>query len=127
MSSVDRTPVNMTKESTSKLHLEHDVFRGDTQDSNRRYSHDLHVFDVAQQWLAKHKLCNDCAERAACCRNTVCGGTVTGGEHFSRDDERGCVRTKIIEEVGEAVQENKSVLTQIRGIERNVCKGYGVE
>ena len=124
MSSVDRTPVNMIKESTSKLC---DILEGTHRTAAANHLHDLHIFGVVQQRLAKRELCGDCSELAACCGNAMCGGAVTGGEGFSGDNERGRVWAKILKEVGEAVQEDKGVLARARGIEGNVGEGYGAE
>jgi hypothetical protein len=104
------------------LHL-----RRDAQDSSGHHLHDLHIFDVVQQWLAKRELCNDRSELATCCGNAVCCRTVTGGEGFSGDDKRGRVWAKILKEVGEAVQEDKGVLARARGIEGNVSESYGAK
>ena len=37
----------------------------------------------------------------------MCCGPVTGGENFSRNNERGSVRPEVLEEVGQAVEEDK--------------------
>ena len=37
----------------------------------------------------------------------MCGGSVTGGEDLSRNDEGGRVGTKVLEEVGQTVEECK--------------------
>ena len=89
--------------------------------------HDLHSFDIVQQLVAKRKLCNNCTNLAACCGNTMCGGAVTGGEGFSRDDKRGRVWAKVLKKIGKAIQEDKSVLARACGIEGSVGKGYRSE
>ncbi len=55
----------------------------------------------------KANLRDDGSELAARRRDTVCCGTVTGGEGLSRDNERGNVRSEVLEEVGQAVEEDK--------------------
>lgn len=55
----------------------------------------------------KADLRDDGSELAACRGDTVCRGPVTGGEDLSRNDERGSVRPKVLEEVGQAVEEDK--------------------
>ena len=47
------------------------------------------------------------AELATCCRNTVGGRPVTGGEDLSRNDEGGGVGAKVLEEIGETVEERE--------------------
>lgn len=37
------------------------------------------------------------------------GRTITSGEGLSRNNESGGIRTKVLEEVGETVEENESV------------------
>ena len=46
-------------------------------------------------------------ELSTCCRDTVGGRPVTGGEDLSRNDEGGGVGAKVLEEVGETVEERK--------------------
>ena len=57
--------------------------------------------------LCKANLRNDGTEFPACSRNTMRSGTITGRERLSGDDEGCGVGTEVLEEVGEAVQENK--------------------
>lgn len=59
--------------------------------------------------LTKAKLGNNGTELSRCSRNTVCCRTVTCGESFTGNDEGGCVGTKVLEEVGEAVEEDERV------------------
>ena len=55
----------------------------------------------------KANLRNDSSKLAACSRDTMCCGPVTGGENLSRNNERGSVRPEVLEEVGQAVEEDK--------------------
>jgi hypothetical protein len=60
--------------------------------------------------LGETNLSDDCTKLATCSRHSVRGGSVTSGESFPRDDESGRVRTEVLEEVGEAVEEHESFL-----------------
>lgn len=62
--------------------------------------------------LGEAHLCDDRAKLATCGRNSVRGGTVARREDFTRDDERRRVRPEILEEVGEAVEEDEEVLAR---------------
>src|SRR5882757_3122843 len=55
-------------------------------------------------------LSDNSAELAGSSRDTVSGGTVTGREDFSRNDEGSGVGAKVLEEVGQAVEEDESLL-----------------
>ena len=48
---------------------------------------------------------NDRSELAASRTDTMCRGTVTGGEGLSRNNERGNIRPEVLEEIGQAVEE----------------------
>jgi len=61
--------------------------------------------DVSQ--AGKADLGNDCSELAASRTDTMCCGTVTGGENLSGNNERGSIRPEVLEEVGQAVEEHK--------------------
>ena len=61
--------------------------------------------------LAEADLRDDSAELAARGRDTVRGGAVARRERLPRDDERGRVRAEVLEEVREAVQEDKRLLS----------------
>lgn len=39
----------------------------------------------------------------------MCGRTIASGEGLSGHDEGGCVRTKVLEEIGKTVEENESI------------------
>jgi hypothetical protein len=56
---------------------------------------------------SKANLRNDRSELAASRTDTMCRGTVTGGEGLSRNNERGNIRPEVLEEVGQAVEEHK--------------------
>ena len=62
--------------------------------------------DVLQ--TSETNLGNDRTKLATCSRHSVGSRSVTSGESFSRDDEGGRVRTEVLEEVGEAVEEHES-------------------
>lgn len=51
--------------------------------------------------------------------------TVTGGEGLSRYNECRCVRTKVLEEIGKAVEENESVCASCRGGKLVISKAFG--
>jgi len=55
----------------------------------------------------KANLCDDGSKLAACRGDTVCCGPVAGGEDLSRNNERGSVRPEVLEEVGQAVEEDE--------------------
>ena len=61
--------------------------------------------DVLQ--LREADLRDDGAELARGGRDTVRGGAVARGEDLAGDDERGRVRAEVLEEVGEAVEEDE--------------------
>jgi len=61
--------------------------------------------DVPQ--AGKADLRNDRSELAASRTDTMCRGTVTGGEGLSRNNERGSIRPEVLEKVGQAVEEHK--------------------
>lgn len=44
-------------------------------------------------------------ELATCRRDTVSCGPVTSGEHLSRNDEGGHIGAKVLEEIGQTVEE----------------------
>ena len=57
----------------------------------------------------KANLRDDGPKLAACRGDTMCRGPVTGGEDLSRNNERGNVRPEVLEEIGQAVQEDKPI------------------
>lgn len=59
--------------------------------------------------LTKAKLGNDGAELSGRGGDTVCGRAVTGGEGFTGNDEGRRVGPKVLEEIGEAVEEHEYV------------------
>lgn len=71
----------------------------------------LHEFVLATNVfeLCKADLRNDGTELPACSGNTMRSGAITGRESLSGDDEGRGVGTEILEEVGEAVQEDKGL------------------
>lgn len=58
--------------------------------------------------LGKANLGDDGTELARGSWDTVCGGTVTSGEDFSRNNEGGNVGAKVLEIIGEAVKNDES-------------------
>ena len=52
---------------------------------------------------------NDSSELTGGSRNAMGGGTVTSGEGLSRNDEGGGVGAKVLEEVGQAVEEDEGL------------------
>ena len=57
----------------------------------------------------KANLRYDGPKLATCRGDTVCRGPVTSGEDLSRNNERRNVRPKVLEEVGQAIQEDKPI------------------
>lgn len=70
----------------------------------------------------KTDLRDDGTELAACRGYAVCRGPVTGREGLSRNNERGGVRPKILEEVGEAVKEDEPLAGCVGLIQSVVAK-----
>ena len=60
-------------------------------------------------------------------RDTVCGGTVTGGEDLARDNEGGGVGAKVLEEVCQAVEEDESLGAGRSGDELVICEAHADE
>lgn len=77
----------------------------------------LHEFvsttDILQAGEAD--LGNDSTKLSGCGGNTVSGRTITSGENLARDDEGGGIRSKVLEEVGQAVQKDERLLCRICG------------
>src|SRR5258708_1022263 len=59
--------------------------------------------------LTEPDLGDDSTQLATSGGDTVSGRTITSGEDFSRDDECGCVGTKVEEEIAQAVEEHKGL------------------
>ena len=57
----------------------------------------------------------------------MCGGTVTGGENLSRNDEGRRVGAKVLEEVREAIEEDESLLSSVGGSKLVVSETHGDE
>lgn len=64
--------------------------------------------------LGEADLRDDGAELPAGGRDTVGGGAVASGENFPRNNECGGIGTKVLEKVGQAVQEDEGVLAAFR-------------
>lgn len=59
---------------------------------------------------SESNLSDDGTELATSSRHTVRGRAVSGGEDLSRDDESRAIWTEVLEEVGEAVEEDEGAL-----------------
>jgi len=70
---------------------------------------------------------NDSSELTRRGRDTVCGRTVTSGEDLTRNDEGGGVGAKVLEEVGQAVEEDESLSATITGDELIVSETHDDE
>ena len=70
---------------------------------------------------------NNSSELARRGRNTVCSRTVTSGEDLTRNDEGGGVGAKVLEEVGQAVEEDESLSATGRFDELVVCETHDDE
>lgn len=57
----------------------------------------------------------------------MCGGTVAGGEGLSGHNEGRRIRTKVLEEVGKAIEENESICSGCRGSKLVVSETFGKE
>lgn len=79
--------------------------------------------DVDQ--LVETQLRNHSTSLTACCRKPVGGRTITSGEYLSGYNERRGIGTKVLEEVCNAVKENKGVRAGFRGSEFVVSKALG--
>lgn len=80
-----------------------------SHEREQQHVHMLNKFVCAANVLhaGKANLRDDGSKLAACSRDTVCCGPVTGGENLSRNNERGNVRPEVLEEVGQAVEEDE--------------------
>ena len=65
----------------------------------------VNILQAGETYLGDNR-----AELATGGGNAVSGRTVTSGKGLSRNDERGGVRTKVLEEVGQTVEEHKRLL-----------------
>lgn len=72
-------------------------------------------------------LSDDSAELATRGRDTVAGGAVASGERLTGHDERRRVRAKVLEEVGEAVEEDERLLGARRRDELVVAEAHAAE
>ena len=59
--------------------------------------------------LSKANLCDNGTNFATGSRDTVSGGTVPRRESLSRNNESRCVRSKVLEEVGKAVEDDEAL------------------
>lgn len=57
--------------------------------------------------LGETDLGDDSTKFTGSSRNTVSGGTISGGEDLSRNNKGGGVGSKVLEEVGKAVKEDE--------------------
>ena len=67
------------------------------------------VWTTNVQKLTEANLRNDSAKFATGGRDTISGWTISGWENFSRNDEGRDIGTKVLEEIGETVEEYKSL------------------
>jgi len=65
--------------------------------------------------LSEADLGDDGSKFTGSSRDTMCGGTVTSGEDLSRDDEGGGVGAEVLEEIGEAVEEDEGLGSTMGG------------
>jgi len=70
---------------------------------------------------------NNSSKFARSGRDTVGGRTVTSGEDLAGDNESGGVGAKVLEEVGQAVEEDESLLSGIGGGQLVVCETHDDE
>jgi len=77
--------------------------------------------------LGESDLGDNSAKLTGSGRDTVSGGTVTSGEHLSRNDESGGVGAKVLEEVGQAVEEDESLGSTSGGDKLVVCEAHDDE
>ena len=70
---------------------------------------------------------NDSSELTRRGRDTMCGRTVTSGEDLTRDDEGGGVGAKVLEEVGQAIEEDKGLFATISSDELVVSETHDDE
>ena len=73
------------------------------------------VWPTDVQKLTETNLRNDSAKFATGGRDTVSGWTISGWEDFSGNDEGGNIRAKVLEKVGETVEEYKGLLVACSG------------
>lgn len=107
-SSVEKIPVNMKKAKSSRLYRRFSY--GELMNGGGKNIHMLHklVGPTNVYQLGKANLGDDGTELARGSWDTVCGGTVTSGEDFSRNNEGGNVGAKVLEIIGEAVKNDES-------------------
>lgn len=77
--------------------------------------------------LAEAQLSNYSTKFTACCGNTMGGRTITGGEGFSRHNESGCVGTKVLEEIGKAIEEDEYIFRRRVLIKLVISKAFEKE
>jgi len=82
-------------------------------DGHSRYSHVFHEFVRATNVdeLSEADLGNDSSELTRGSRNTVASRTVASGERFPGNNESSGIGAEVLEEVGEAVQEDENALS----------------
>lgn len=124
---MEKIPVNMKKAKISRLRNQ----KGSGAASVLHCINYLHVLDEVVGTADIHKLTeadlsNDGTELATGGRDTVTGRAITSGENFSRYNESSAVGAKILEEVGQAVEEDKSLLAARGGGELVVTEAYKV-
>lgn len=67
-------------------------------------------------------LCDDSTEFTRSSRDTMACWAIAGGEDFSRNNKGGSIGTKILEEVGQAIEEHKDLFSRRSRVELVVSK-----
>lgn len=109
---VEPIPVSMNAAKSSRLGEGHVNTCGQKKiESGRRNVHVLHELVRATDILELREadLCDDGAKLAARRADTVCSRAVARRENFTRDDKSCGVGAKVLEEVGEAVEEDEGL------------------
>jgi hypothetical protein len=90
------------------------------------------VFTADAHQTGKADLGNDGAELAGSSRDTMAGRGISGGEDLAGDDKGGRVGAEVLEEFGQAVEEDKRLLARVGGkhgvvAEAHAAQDYGEE
>ena len=76
---------------------------------------------------SKADLCDDSAELAGRGRDTVGSRTVASREDLAGNDERSRVGAEVLEEVGEAVEEDERLLGGVAALQSAVAEAWGTK
>lgn len=74
--------------------------------------------------LTESNLCDDSAKLSAGSRDTVGGRAIARGKNFARYHESCDVGTKVLEEIGEAVEENEGLSRRRSGGQLFVSEAF---